>query len=1273
MGCSPSHSGIIQSIAKNAAKPLKRNKAILPPDQNGITIPLVGIQNSSSEETGGKLGSETSKEGDESDPYACHQEKGSTGGHRCAAERVSLPDGQEEAQGSADESMVNLRYQKGERPCMRKHSSTGSELELASDVQRGTSIRRSRKSKRSNKQGRRSKAKEKPILLSETEKKVDFPEPLVKAHQSAYSYLSPNISKYEAVISMANQATQTQLIMQQMTSFMVMRFDEIIQCLKEITDDGEKLLKDVGNDLIWPLGKGNPDDQPDLLQQLLQYTVNRMQTLNSTVASLTSNALQETCSYLQSAAASMQEKLKVKQMCDERLSRMIKLLEDSAAGSVQSHPNDLTLYSEDSGIGGDNESLKECRSPDKQERRTSQDSSGNQGVNQSQQEAANKNIKGITGQTILRNHRVGKQSSMATSLSMNSLDSSTTLEQDSNNDQESEDSTISDDSDDGEGDNASISSQVNLHQRPMTSPAGAGSFKHSPKWLENPENEEMTLKMKEAISEKIKFVPEKSNSNVWIREEEVLARPSTADGSNRRTSRHRRTRSAESLRSQTEDPTLIELQRTQKELDKKLQLLYKTGKSTTKEKLQNFDVKSFSHAKCIVSGNNTSTGKLKSCLDKSFNILPSQERLTLVGYEKSAEKNLPLRAKTTGMGASVQPEREKTEEKITFVERNLDNVNVSPQKSVRKLIETFSPADNLPKILSVNCLGPLRCVRKFGVPVLPPTIPACRTLEPLDHKCHMSSRDDRDCGSTCKLVTNFTCKVWDETVRHDTNETGMEDLENLPPPPPEILMDDSFNVLQTKEPEEDTQKSTLEFVSSDSPCILKKMGAFQKMRASVKVKDLLPSKNGASMEKAFKSQEDKIVLRTNRTESGQQLVAHREQERVFEMQRKHEIEQAAHLYKQSHKIIPLQNPGEMGKSSNDEENKEVSSDVQRLYQQKQSFPTHKGSEKSPTSNRKASPTRVAVSSASSEKIPNSPPTHRAIIKTHYNVQSSPPPVQRNPNPVNSPKVPSPPAQRKLPSPPFQRKIQSPPHIRRQGSPPSQHRQTSPQSQQKPASPPSQHRQTSPHSQQKPASPPSQQKPASPPSQHRQTSPQGLQKPASQPSQRRLPSPPSQQRLQSPPNGHRLPSPPSQPTPPSLRRLPTPPSTQLGPTTSSHYATSPPVSPSHKDLRRNSDEPLPSSKIFGNAQSIFCPSSTSLFEAKVLSPPNISGTDVASTPSSAPQLRHSFSGRHRVATSAANPQPFVRRCYSDRRPRVQLRLPAPISPTSPSKSSPQNPE
>ncbi|XP_075719561.1 photoreceptor cilium actin regulator [Rhinoderma darwinii] len=1289
MGCTPSHSGIVQSIARNAAKPLKKNKALLPPDleNNVLAVSLSDNKNEHIKQ----------KEGLQKENHQKSQlEKNVSDSLVGLSHNGSLSDnqGKYEKLATADEGMVNLTYQK--RRTIRKHSSTGSEQEMPGTLQLDGNSRRNRKSKsqRLGKHSRRAKTNQAVFL--DIEKKVDFPEELVKAHQDAYTFLNPNLSKYEAVISMANQATQTHLIMQQMMSFMALRFDHINQCLEEIAEDGEKLLKAVGSNLTWPFGKGNPAEQPDLLQQLLQYTINKMETLNGTVSSLTTNALQDTCGFLQSTVDKFQEKLKQKEQCDERLLRMIKSLEGSAAGSTQQHPNDTTLYSEDSGIGGDSESMRGYRSPDKMGRMSSIDSTGQassatgevappqMSTNKVKTSDLNLNLKSTSAQKENTNHSSGAQksdssvsekTSISSSPSMSSLGTTATVGEDGTLDPESEESTSSDESCDESEDNKSLASQITLTQRPLTSPAGMGPYKYPSKWLENPENEEMTLKMKEAISEKIKFVPGKSSSNVWTREEvnTDMVRPNSADGSNRRTSNQRRSRSAESLRSQAEDPTLLELQRTQKELSKKLELLYSSTKDTT----QNPNIKSFSHAGCIIP-NNSSTNKLKACLAKSFNILPSQEGVARRKIDTNVARDSNSKPKTKVLDTSLNPHDAKAEEKFLVEERKLESINASPRQSVQKLIQTFSPVGDPIKNRNMRTLGPLRCVQKFGIPVLPPTISFFKGLHPLDIKSHVFSTGEETTTDTNAYVSTSTLttdsfissKPYD-AARAEHTESGTEDYENLPPPPLEILMDDSFNLLSDNEHEKYTS-----FTCTMKPPVS------QKMKNSVNIKNVLPSKNITDLymfkDRACRKEDlvnnglTKYSLQSDQLSNNKEL--------CMDLQKKHEIEQAANLYKQSHKIIHLQNPGDGEVMSPDKDNNKPCY-VASMVKPKLYSPTLQRNEIL----RKHSPTRVAASSPPTDRKLTSPPTIRNIQKTHYSVQQPSSMVQKTSStstprvssPPNGKMLASPPTQRKLPSPPSQRKLSSPPQVGRQQSPPSQRRLPSPPQIRRQQSPPSQHRQSSSPQMQRHQSPPShhrqpsppQIQKQSPPSQCRLPSPPQIRGQQSPPSQHRQSSPPQLRKQQSPPSQRRLPSPPqirnkglgSQQSPPSHRRLPSPPQT-CEPRLPSYSTPSPPVSPSHTGLRRSSEDQQPSSKIIGNAQSIFCPSSSSLFEAKPPSPPGTSRPEAVLNEVQSPVLRHTFSVRQyddqhrRLAMSAANPQPFVRRSYSDRRPRVQLLIP-----------------
>ncbi|OCT77510.1 hypothetical protein XELAEV_18028602mg [Xenopus laevis] len=1249
MGCSPSHSGIIQSIAKNAAKPLKKNKEAVPADHenDGLTIPLLGAQRAIYELSSGIMTLENGQE-----DYNLSQ-KGAE-----SSLSVTKGDRKDRAHHIADEAMVHLSKQNDlpERGSIKKQSSTGSEPELGNGE---NNPRRSKKSKRQRSlKCRSTKIKDKDPVFPEAEKKVDFPEFLVKAHHHAYGYLNPNLSKYEAIICMANQATETQLIMQQMITFMALRFDEINTCMGEIAEDGEKMLKEVGGNLVWPAVKGDSSEHPDLLQQLLLYTVNKMQELNSTISSLTSNALKETCSYLQSATANLQEKLELKLQYDERLMRTIRLLESSAVECPQSNSHDMALYSEDSGIGGDTESIKELRSPDKLGRQARCDSLGQESLTKGEEKLidnfekpskdimskktseASMNTKENIDSSLSakRNQpKVHQQSSLADSLSSNSLDSSTTLEQDSINDRDSDESSDGDDSYDDGLNNKSILSQATLPQRPLSSPAGTGAYKTPSKWLENPPNEEMSLKIKEAISEKIKFVPKKSRSHFWNREEDaVLAskRPSTADGSNRRTSKQKRSRSAESLRSQAEDPTLLELQRTQKELSRKLELMYTSDWIAKKERQQNVNGKSlFPNNENVSTPKVNTSCKLKACLDKSFSILPSQERVSI----KRCDNTITKDSKNGLTSTSVLQPHSATNENVPLIGKNPEGKGLSPRQSVRKLIETFSPTDESINHTSVKSLGPLRCVRKFGVPVLPPTIPVFQTLQVLDQRVPVedgTTMTPSTCLYTSHSIINFESPAYED--RTNVNEEGAEDLENFPPPPLEILMDDSFSVLQVEELKElKTLQNTL---PSAKPASFteKKASASQKMKTSINVKDLLPSKN---------STVSYMSTRKFSLESGLQLAGGKEIKRDCETLKRQEMEQAAHLYKQSCKIIPLQNPGEVVKSSNDGEMTQACADVPSTFKQKEYPPaSQRMSENVPAGIRRISPTRATVPSPPTEKRLTNPQVNRTLFKSQFHTQTSSPHVPKNASPISTPKIPIPPVQRKLPSPPSQKKLPCPSVQRKLPSPPPQQKSHSLGVQRKLPSPP-------PH-----------QKSPSPVVQRKLSNSPSHQKSINLLNQRKLPSPPCQRKLSSPPQVQKQPSTPNQsslPSPPSSCRETSPPI----------YCTpSPPMSPSfsYKGARRGSDDLQLSSKWLGNAQSIFCPSSNSLFETKPPTPPTFFAKEIAPRNGTTTHLRNSFSSRpnedqhRRIAMSAANPQPFVRRTYSDRRPRVQLRLPVSIS-------------
>lgn len=199
--------------------------------------------------------------------------------------------------------------------------------------------------------------------------KLDFPPQTVRAHQAAYAYLNPNISKYETLLGLLDQAAQTQLSLQPMMSAMVLRFEEINQALEELAEEGDLMMKEHGDYMALPSGMMGPvmqikhsmgtarapDPPPDLLQQLLQHSVEKMRLVGSSVQELGDTTLEDAVEYYTSLSKVLFEKLQAKQNVEQRLTRVLARIEGAAMRKF--NPEDSALHSEDSGIGGENESL----------------------------------------------------------------------------------------------------------------------------------------------------------------------------------------------------------------------------------------------------------------------------------------------------------------------------------------------------------------------------------------------------------------------------------------------------------------------------------------------------------------------------------------------------------------------------------------------------------------------------------------------------------------------------------------------------------------------------------------------------------------------------------------------------------------------------------------------------------------------------------------------------------------------------------------------------
>ncbi|NXK50475.1 PCARE regulator, partial [Chauna torquata] len=1242
MGCTPSHSEIVNTLARNGLKALNKPKGILRIDPADKGIPLLvkgsscynidefrqyGIQRSDClRETEEKL-----SEQDKSD-YLQFSFKSYSDPHISRENKI--------IEKKATEAEVMSKLMESQKHIIeaiqiRKQSSCESETlafiwddENESNAKQVPKKGKKLKNHKLAKQGRPSKIKKKSNLSPcKTEKKVDFPELLVKAHQSAYAYLNPNLYKYEAILHMANQAAQTQLFLQQMVSFLMLRFDEINQLLEEIANDGENLLKDVGRNLAWPSEKDDLKEHPDLLQQLLQYTINKMQLLSGTLASLTSNALQETCSYLQSAASNLEGKLKAKQSYDERLLQAVRLLEASTVGNSQSHGDDRTLCSEDSGIGVDSESLKGFSPFSQLAAQASCDSYAHgllfqkhsrmmeymcngtvsPGTATSYDCALERHFKDIFYSSVQTREETSCQggvpegisvpqyASLSKSHSCNSFQSDSTQESEQFEVSESTDFP-SDDDEEGstleeEDDSTSLSEMEKdtRPKKPWSSPAVTDNTqRQSTKRTENAETEEMILKMKDAISEKIKFVPAKSGHKEWIEDESgtaiLTARPSTATGSQKTFGKQQRSRSEESLRSQAEDPTLLELQRTQKELSKRLEMFY--GKKDTGNNKETWKLRT----PCYLQDEQVasrSSSKLKACLSKNFSILPNQDKVALYMVDQNPANQLdedegkkPLKATVPTQETSGSKENKPSRKQM------LSGSNCAPRQSVKKLIETFSPTDDLGKATPLRSLGPIKCIRKFGLPVIPPTIPFQRGLVPLNLKHRISPVEDMSLSNTSGVCSDFPYAfppVPAAELSKNTKEQTNEDAETLPPPPPEMLMDTSFDFSEPAETariegnsSEDTKKpAKTEFHAT------KRAQVSPKLKASLQSIDLLPSKSinspTAVANKVLRNsgpRDEKLQIYSLELNPTNMHIP--SQEEILATQRK----EAADLYKQTHKIIPLQNPSGISKPyGNSSESKEPNSPATSVPYQKHVSPDSlRRNEKVSAFTRRVSPTRTPPSSPPTEKQLFSPPVHhRHALQAFSNQQLSSPTMQRKPSPPASPRGPSPPLQKKLPSPPAQRKLLSSS---------AEHKQSSPTSHWLPGSP----------------------------AYHQEASPAPF------------------------------PTTPSPPTSPSR---------------------------SYKGSRAGlgaGDKYQPaSSKKGSNIRSIFCPATSSLFEARPPPAPRKPMVEVTSQPEASPPSQKSSllfqqprDRNRKLSLSAANPQLFVRRSYSDRRPGVQFCLPAPIT-------------
>ncbi|XP_037341574.2 photoreceptor cilium actin regulator [Pungitius pungitius] len=705
-----------------------------------------------------------------------------------------------------------------------------------SDIQAATERKPGRKAKRITRGNKGLKKKDKD-KQKPAEEKVDFPEPLVKAHQAAYVFLNPSINKYDFLLGLLEQATETQVSVQTMVAFMALRYEEMIQALEEMADEGEKLLKENGEHLAWPSqlenlsssphlksASANSEPPPDLLQQLLQYTTQRMRNVSQTVARIGECALEEAVGYFLSVSELLEEKMKVKRAVETRLMRLLSRIE--MASLRKPGPEDSALFSEDSGIGAESESLAGS------ERRHRRESCASTGTNRTTPVSSSRYTSTNIRQEVSKQKYTNQISFSSTSL--NSLGSTCTIldnyQRDSVLGSVSLDYGEEEDYDDDEEELDRDMEDVRIRKQSNSSAADCkqqSPRRLPPKRMENPQNVEMTLKMKNAISGRIQFVPSqnagaktkvggspKASRRQWMEEEERSPRRPQTTAPIRKAvvkktavPRERRSQSAESLRSKGEDHTLLELERTQKDLNVRLQRMSKS--------------KAGGNMKTAPLKPNQGTSPAQSpaihrkhpALQKNSNPQPLNDQVGLTSRKSKKQE----------LASDVDDDKPKVKKaaKGPIKATPPPSPPASPRpssglcrgrNSVKRLIDTFS--QGIEDLEDVNIAGPLKGVRKCGVPVLP----GLGNVEAI-------------------LSSGITSCRPDSTVSEKTNDL---DVESLPPPPLEVLMDTSFESAQ----------SLLTFIADEgatkpvkSP-LFKRAAVSQRLRASVRSVTVLPSKGG---------------------------------------------------------------------------------------------------------------------------------------------------------------------------------------------------------------------------------------------------------------------------------------------------------------------------------------------------------------------------------------------------------------------------------------------
>ncbi|XP_026799948.3 photoreceptor cilium actin regulator [Pangasianodon hypophthalmus] len=956
MGCSPSRGNKFNG----AQRPFSKGKTLLPGTK--------GTSEDGQSDDGGSV----SSGGGETDGEFC--EKRTIGEERLNHDTISVPLNKKHPVGEPGAATVTSERLDTQEITINV-SPQRKEKQIEKEDEKTYEKRGARKSK-NQKNAKSSKKKDKG-RKSGTEKKVDFPEQLVKAHQAAYGYLNPSIDKYELLLGLLDHAAQTHISLQPMVAFMALRYEEFNRGLEEIVEEGEKLLQDHEGHLAWPCNRKNltssgkpstTEPPPDLLQQLLQYTVQRMRVVGQSVKGIGDTALEDAVDYFSSMSEVLEEKLNAKRAIEARLMQLLTRIE--GASLRRPGPEDSTLFSEDSGIGVESESL--AGSDRQSHRKESCEST----------ESSHTVIYSPENSTPIHqgSSKCQLNQKISYSSSVTSIDSTCTFTGKVFRDTESLlDSASLDDGEEEEEDNIEGNEEEHyegkMRMRSSSSPPDPGHQTQcmTTKRIENPQNVEMTLKMKDAISERINFVSSqhsgekiktrisKTNDQQWMEEgEKSPKRPQTATHQATKkkiVTKQRRSRSAESLRSKADDPTLLELERTQKELSKRLE---KMGKVKTE---QNFKKEISKQRKQTQSGpiNLTSSNSQRKALS---------EKIITGNQEEEKEKKKVYKTSKGPMKATSHLSPPSSPKQLL--------AKCPRGNSVKKLIDTFSQGMDESKQFheSSKGLGPLKGVRKYGIPVIP----------------GLGSEDP------------FSC-IKNDIMNNQRESTTLEnqddiDLDNLPPPPLEVLMDNSFENVEMSKTDEKLnrrEQSTLSKTTSMS----------QRLRTSMQSVTVLPSKGSVRKSSHSISPAQNIALHPSGVAKNSQVASTANADL--------RNEEAASLYKQARKIIHLRyssnSPTEKPAADNDNIQQLTQRSIERNQRDKKIPETVPSSETAGNQ----SPDNPDVSRT--RMLPSTPVVHRRL--------PSPPVFKKQPissssaSPLIFRKLPTPPpaSQRTLPTTP----------------------------------------------------------------------------------------------------------------------------------------------------------------------------------------------------------------------------------------------------------------